>query len=182
MPDDIILDLSQELLSQQAALQRLIARNADMPASSLLPHVDSGGPTPLQLPFIIIQVGGSDAVESLVFLHWQAQLMHWKGPNFCSVHLMFTQQPSSIFHSHCEWGLIKTSGTCCQALRYPEELLRTVNVNPLACQNSMGGTCACEAFSDMKTRALEKLQAGQEARVELQLSDDSTEVHFDFHG
>jgi hypothetical protein len=26
------------------------------------------------------------------------------------------------------------------------------------------------------------LQAGQEARVELQLSDDSTEVHFDFHG
>lgn len=26
------------------------------------------------------------------------------------------------------------------------------------------------------------IQAGQEARVELQLSDDSTEVHFDFHG
>lgn len=53
----------EELLSQQAALQRLIARNADMPASSLLTHVDAGGPTPLQLPFIIIQAGQEARVE-----------------------------------------------------------------------------------------------------------------------
>ena len=45
----------QELLTQQRALQRLVARNADVPAEALLAHVESGGPTPLQLPFIIIQ-------------------------------------------------------------------------------------------------------------------------------
>ncbi len=45
----------QELLSQQRSLQKLVARNANAPAEALLAHASDGGPTPLQLPFIIIQ-------------------------------------------------------------------------------------------------------------------------------
>jgi hypothetical protein len=47
----------QELLSQHRALQSLIARNRDAPVEAVQAAAAAcGGPTPLQLPFIIIQV------------------------------------------------------------------------------------------------------------------------------
>lgn len=48
---------AQELLSQHRALQSLVARNRDAPVEAVqAAAAECGGPTPLQLPFIIIQV------------------------------------------------------------------------------------------------------------------------------
>lgn len=48
---------AQELLSQQRSLASLVVRNRDAPVEAVQAAAAAGsGPTPLQLPFIIIQV------------------------------------------------------------------------------------------------------------------------------
>lgn len=48
----------QELLIQQRSLRNLVLRNREAPLEAAAAAAEKGkGPTPLQLPFIIIQVG-----------------------------------------------------------------------------------------------------------------------------
>lgn len=176
-----MVDLEQELLSQQAALQRLIACNADMPASSLLPHVDSGGPTPLQLPFIIIQVGSNDVAASMTFLSF-GKLMYRNEPFLERT----PHEPSLEIIVNLDWFppyqalLVRRCGIW-RSCRLPmtQSLLR---VEVVARKEPTADVCQACGVSGREDTCSRKLQAGQEARVELQLSDDSTEVHFDFHG
>lgn len=54
----------QESLDQQRSLRNLVLRNRDTPLERALILAEGGiGPTPLQLPFIIIQAGHEAQVE-----------------------------------------------------------------------------------------------------------------------
>ena len=65
---DCVVSLLQELLIQQRGLRNLILRNRDMPIELMQKAAGDGvgggnGPTPLQLPFMIIQASSEAKVE-----------------------------------------------------------------------------------------------------------------------